>query len=103
MTQPFELRHLTIHGHRVGVRTGGSGPVLLLVHGMAGSSATWLPALPGLAEHFTVVAPDLLGHGASDKPRGDYSLGAFANVLRDLMLVLGIERATIVGQSLGGG
>jgi pimeloyl-ACP methyl ester carboxylesterase len=101
--EQFELRYATIHGHGIGYRTGGSGHVLLLVHGMAGSSDTWLPVLPALAERFTVVAPDLAGHGASDKPRGDYSLGAFANGLRDLLVALGHERATLVGQSLGGG
>ncbi|HEX5095675.1 MAG TPA: alpha/beta fold hydrolase [Acidimicrobiia bacterium] len=101
--ESFELRYATIHGHDVGYRTGGSGPVLLLVHGMAGSSDTWLPVLPALAERFTVVAPDLVGHGASAKPRGDYSLGAFANSLRDLLVTLGHERVTVVGQSLGGG
>ncbi|HEY1740399.1 MAG TPA: alpha/beta fold hydrolase [Acidimicrobiia bacterium] len=103
MAERFELQHRVIHGHDIGFRSGGSGPVLLLVHGMAGSSATWLPVLDGLAEHFTVVAPDLLGHGASAKPRGDYSLGAFANALRDLLVTLGHERVTLVGQSLGGG
>lgn len=77
--------------------------MLLLVHGMAGSSATWREVGPHLARDFTVIAPDLLGHGASDKPRHDYSLGAFASGLRDLLVALRIERATIIGQSLGGG
>jgi len=77
--------------------------VIVLVHGMARSSATWQYAMPALAEHFTVIAPDLLGHGESDKPRGDYSLGAFASGVRDLLLALGHERATVVGHSLGGG
>jgi pimeloyl-ACP methyl ester carboxylesterase len=99
----FELEHVTIHGHDVAFRTGGSGPVVLLVHGMAGSSLTWRYVMPKLAEHFTVVAPDLLGHGASAKPRGDYSLGAFASGLRDLLDALGLESATVIGQSLGGG
>lgn len=103
MASHFELRQVEIHGHAVAYRTGGSGPVLLLVHGMAGSSSTWRFVLPALAEHFTVVAPDLPGHGRSAKPRGDYSLGAFANNLRDLLVALGHERATLVGQSLGGG
>jgi len=100
----MKLQHLSIHGHRVAVRTAGSGPVLLLIHGMAGSSVTWKHVLPVLAKRFTVVAPDLLGHGESGKPRrGEYSLGAHANFLRDLLNVLGHDRATFVGQSLGGG
>ena len=103
MTSPIELRHIEIHGHRVGYRSAGSGPVIVLIHGMAGSSATWRFVMPALAEHFTVIAPDLVGHGASEKPRGDYSLGAFASGVRDLLLALGHERATLVGQSLGGG
>lgn len=102
-----EKREVRLHGHRVVYRIGGDlaadRPVLVLVHGMAGSSATWRAALPGLAARFTVVAPDLPGHGDSDKPRQDYSLGAHANALRDLMIALGIDRATVVGQSLGGG
>ena len=93
----------TLHGHEIAYRTAGSGPVLLLVHGMAGSSATWQHVIPALAERYTVVAPDLLGHGESAKPRGDYSLGAHASLLRDLLNALGHERATCIGQSLGGG
>jgi pimeloyl-ACP methyl ester carboxylesterase len=105
VTIDLELRHIDIHGHRVGYRGGGNpdGPVIVLIHGMAGNSSTWRRVMPALAEHFTVIAPDLLGHGASEKPRGDYSLGAFASGVRDLLLALGHERATLVGQSLGGG
>jgi pimeloyl-ACP methyl ester carboxylesterase len=82
---------------------GGEGPVLVLVHGIASNSGAWRDVLPWLAQHFTVVAPDLLGHGQSAKPRGDYSLGAYASGVRDLMIALGHERATFVGHSLGGG
>jgi len=94
-----------LHGHRVSYRAGGreGAPLLLLVHGITNSSETWVPALPLLEQHFRVIAPDLLGHGESDKPRGDYSLGAAASLLRDLMLALDYERATVVGHSLGGG
>jgi pimeloyl-ACP methyl ester carboxylesterase len=99
----FRLRHLRIHGHEVGYRIAGEGPALLLIHGLTGSSTTWREVMPALAERFTVVAPDLLGHGESAKPRGDYSLGAFASGARDLLVALGIERATVVGHSLGGG
>ena len=101
---PLQLRHARIHGHDVRYRMAGKGPVILLIHGMAGSSRTWLPVLKILARDYTVVAPDLLGHGESAKPMGDYSLGAYASGLRDLLMgTLGIESATLVGQSLGGG
>jgi pimeloyl-ACP methyl ester carboxylesterase len=102
-SSPIALRHLSIHGHDVGYRMEGRGPVVLLIHGLAGSSRTWREAMPLLTQNYTVVAPDLLGHGESAKPMGDYSLGAHASGLRDLLFTLGIERATIVGQSLGGG
>lgn len=96
--------HLSIHGHDIAFRTAGKGPVIVLLHGMAGSSTTWRHVMPLLARDYTVVAPDMLGHGASAKPhRADYSLGAHAATIRDLMIALGHERATIVGQSWGGG
>ena len=96
-------RWTKVHGHEVAYRQAGSGPVLVMIHGIAGSSGTWVPVMPLLAEGYTVIAPDLLGHGESAKPRGDYSLGAYASGVRDLLGVLGHERATIVGHSLGGG
>jgi pimeloyl-ACP methyl ester carboxylesterase len=98
-----ELRFLQLHGDRVAYRDEGSGDALLLIHGMAGSSETWRAVLPQLAKKYRVIAPDLLGHGQSAKPRGDYSLGAFAVSLRDLLDELGVAQATIVGHSLGGG
>jgi pimeloyl-ACP methyl ester carboxylesterase len=98
-----ELREVVLHGHRVFFRSAGSGPALVLVHGITSTSATWASVLPYLAERFTVIAPDLLGHGESAKPRGDYSLGAYASGICDLLLALGHQRATFVGHSLGGG
>ena len=103
MSPALECHEITLHGHRVSYRTAGAGPVLLLLHGIANSSETWEPVAAALAERFTIVAPDLLGHGASATPRGDYSLGAHASGARDLLLALGHERATVVGHSLGGG
>jgi pimeloyl-ACP methyl ester carboxylesterase len=99
----MDLRELTIHGRRMSYRAAGEGPVLLLIHGMAGSATTWKHVMPALCQEFSVVAPDLLGHGGSEKGDGDYSLGAMASGLRDLLVALGHERATVVGQSLGGG
>jgi len=97
------MKFVELHGERVAYREAGAGEALLLIHGMAGSSATWRAVLPQLSKKYRVVAPDLFGHGESAKPRGDYSLGAFAVSLRDLLDELGITRATVVGQSLGGG
>jgi pimeloyl-ACP methyl ester carboxylesterase len=87
----------------VSYRTAGEGPVVLLIHGITGDSRQWNQIIPQLADRYTVLAPDLLGHGQSAKPRGDYSLGAYAASLRDLLIVLGHRRATVVGHSLGGG
>jgi pimeloyl-ACP methyl ester carboxylesterase len=98
-----EMKHLDLHGDRVAYRDAGEGEALLLIHGMAGSSATWRAVMPQLAKKYRVVAPDLIGHGESGKPRGDYSLGAFAVWLRDFLDELGIARVTVIGQSLGGG
>jgi pimeloyl-ACP methyl ester carboxylesterase len=97
------LRELTLHGHRVAYRQAGSGPVVVLIHGITSDSSTWRRVLPYLARRFTVIAPDLAGHGGSAKPKGDYSLGAHASGVRDLLLALGHDRATFVGHSLGGG
>lgn len=104
----IELREVALHGQRLAYRMCGDPadgrPVLVLVHGLAGSSATWEDALELLSDRFTVVAPDLPGHGRSTcRPRHDYSLGAHANALRDLLVALGIDRASLIGHSLGGG
>ena len=102
-TVTLERHELRLHGHRVSYRTAGSGPALLLLHGIANSSETWERAAALLCERFTVIAPDLLGHGDSATPRGDYSLGAHASRARDVANALGHERVTVVGHSLGGG
>lgn len=97
------LEFRTIHGYRRAYRIAGSGPAILLIHGIGDNSTTWNAVQAKLAQRFTVIAPDLLGHGRSDKPRADYSIAAYANGMRDLLSVLDIERVTIVGHSLGGG
>jgi pimeloyl-ACP methyl ester carboxylesterase len=96
-------RQIELHGHPVTYRCVGDGPAVVLIHGITSSSRTWRSVIPALAERHTVIAPDLLGHGRSAKPRGDYSLGAYASGIRDLLVALDIPRATIVGHSLGGG
>ncbi len=102
-TDPLQPQYLTLHGHEMRYFRAGEGPTLLLIHGMAGSAATWKQVMPRLARDYDVIAPDLLGHGRSAKPRTDYSLGSHAATMRDLLVALGVERATVIGQSLGGG
>jgi pimeloyl-ACP methyl ester carboxylesterase len=99
----FDEWQVELHGHRVIYRTAGSGPPVVLIHGMVNSSKHWERVALQLAERHTVIAPDLIGHGDSATPRGDYSLGAHASVIRDLLASIGIDRASIVGHSFGGG
>jgi pimeloyl-ACP methyl ester carboxylesterase len=101
--QAFEPWEMELHGHRVIYRVAGSGPPVVLIHGMVNSSRHWEQVALELANRYTVIAPDLIGHGDSAAVRGDYSIGAHAASIRDLLAVIGIERATIVGHSLGGG
>ena len=100
-----EIRFANLHGHRIAYREQGDREAepLVLLHGMAGSSRTWIPVIGPLSVKYRVIAPDLLGHGRSDKPRTDYSLGAFAVWVRDLLDELEIPSATFVGHSFGGG
>ena len=94
---------VTLHGHSITYVQKGSGPVLLLIHGMAGALGTWRSVIDPLARNATVLAVDLPGHGASSPGGGDYSLGSMAACLRDVLTALGHDRATLVGHSLGGG
>jgi pimeloyl-ACP methyl ester carboxylesterase len=103
LTGRFEAREIDLHGHRAIYRVAGSGPPVVLIHGMVNSSRHWEGVAMRLADSYTVVAPDLIGHGDSATPRGDYSLGAHAASIRDQLTAIGIDRATIVGHSLGGG
>ncbi len=99
----FEEWEIVLHGRRAVYRVAGDGPPVVLIHGMLNSSSHWQGVARHLASRYTVIAPDLIGHGDSAAPRGDYSLGAHAASIRDLLAAIGVERATIVGHSLGGG
>ncbi|MET1037075.1 MAG: alpha/beta fold hydrolase [Aeromicrobium sp.] len=103
MQSAGDVQYVVVHGYRRAFRVSGSGPALLLLHGLGCDSATWVDVIPALSEQYTVIAPDLLGHGESDKPDADYSLGGYANGMRDLLTVLGIDKVTVVGHSFGGG
>ena len=98
-----EVQYVTLHGHRRAYVKVGSGPALLLLHGLGCDHTTWEPVIDTLARRYTVIAPDLLGHGRSAKPRADYSVGGYANGMRDLITLLGIDKVTVVGHSFGGG
>jgi pimeloyl-ACP methyl ester carboxylesterase len=100
---PLGLRSLALHGYERAYRMAGQGPAVLFIHGIGDDSATWLSVLDRLTDEFTVIAPDLLGHGGSARPRADYSVAAYACGMRDLLAALAIERVTVVGHSLGGG
>ena len=102
---------LLVHGNAVSYAEAGAGPgadgeprpVVVLVHGIASRAKQWEQVMSRLGETCHVIAPDLLGHGQSAKPRGDYSLGAHACGIRDLLAGLGHDRVSLVGHSLGGG
>jgi len=98
------IGELAVHGNLVRyAQAGSTGPVVVLLHGIASRASQWERVMEALGDSCRVLAPDLLGHGLSAKPRGDYSLGAQACGVRDLLAALGHDRVTLVGHSLGGG
>ncbi len=104
MSRKQTVSTMTLHGRRVTYAEEGSGPVLLMIHGIGSTfESDWTAVIELLARNHTVIAPDLPGHGASAPGAGDYSIGALAAGLRDLLLTTGHDRATLVGHSLGGG
>ncbi|MEU7786724.1 alpha/beta hydrolase [Amycolatopsis sp. NPDC049159] len=103
LSDSFAPRTRVVHGHERAYRMAGRGPAVLFLHGIGDDSSTWLELLTSLADDFTVIAPDLLGHGFSAKPRADYSVAAYACGMRDLLTTLDVDRVTVVGHSLGGG
>ncbi|MFE5646867.1 alpha/beta fold hydrolase [Rhodococcus sp. NPDC056516] len=98
-----QLQTVVLHGDQLKYVDQGSGPVVVLIHGLLGAHSNWEPQIETLSRHYRVIAPDLFGHGASDKPAGDYSLSAHAATVRDLLEALDVPSATLVGHSLGGG
>ncbi len=102
---PVVRRAVRARGRRISYQQAGpaGGAVVVLLHGLASDSDTWQPAIAALAEHgLRVVAPDLLGHGSSDKPAGEYLLEDFARSTHEFLDALGLESATVCGHSLGG-
>lgn len=99
----LERRSALVCGHRMSYVTGGSGPAVILLHGLGSDNSTWRKVLPALAAHYRVFAVDLFGCGASDNPDIALTIEAMAHYLRLFMDVVGIQRAHLIGHSLGGG
>lgn len=103
MPASLQLVTCLVAGRELHYVHAGEGPPLVFLHGVLGSHRVWAELAADLAHDHEVVAPDLFGHGASDKRIGDYSLGAHAATVRDLLDLLDLPTATIIGHSLGGG
>jgi pimeloyl-ACP methyl ester carboxylesterase len=105
MAEPFASRRLAVDGIHLHVRSGGSGPPVLLLHGFGETGAMWDPALPLLARGHTVIVPDLRGAGGSDKPEGGYDKASMARDMHALVRRLGLDGAaagiTVVGHDIG--
>ena len=103
--QPFApIAHAEVDGAALAYRRAGSGPPVVLLHGIPTSSRLWDAVGGELAERFDVIALDMLGYGDSDKPLDrDVSIAAQAELLSGLLDQLGIERAMVVGHDIGGG
>lgn len=99
----FAEREARVLGYRMRYLVGGMGEPVLLLHGLADSKEAWQRLLPDLARRYRVYAPDLLGCGASEKPRINYSLWALATYIRHFLDAVGVEAANVAGHSLGGG
>ena len=96
-------KSVTLHGQTLSYLDYGHGPAVLFIHGLLNSNRSWAKLISSASSGHRFIAPDLFGHGTSAKPRGDYSLGAHAATLRDLLDQLDIDKVTLVGHSLGGG
>ncbi len=103
MSSSYELQSVELHKDVLRYVDMGDGPPVILVHGLLGSHQSWGTQIERLSHKYRVIAPDLFGHGESDKPTGDYSLSSHSATIRDLMDHLNIDSAPMVGHSLGGG
>lgn len=97
-----ELRSTKIFGQTVKYHDVGSGPPLLLIHGIGGDADEWAFCFQPLSQAHRVIALDLLGFGRSDKPLIDYTIAGFVEVVEQFLRSLKIERAAVLGESLGG-
>jgi pimeloyl-ACP methyl ester carboxylesterase len=95
-------KEATVYGMKIHYVEAGSGPVVVLLHGLGGSAQNWAFNMDALAQKFRVIVPDQLGFGRSDKPYTNYRVGTYVDFLDGFLKELKIERASLVGNSLGG-
>ena len=91
-----------VFGQKIHYTEAGSGPAVVLLHGLGGNSANWAFNTPALAQKFRVIVPDQVGFGRSDKPLINYRVGTYVDFLDKFLSGLKVERATLVGNSMGG-
>jgi len=97
-----EGRTISIDGAELHYRDEGSGPALVMIHGLGSCGDDWEDQAPAFAPRFRVIRPDLRGHGASRAAPGPHTIGQFASDLREMLGALAVERATLLGISMGG-
>jgi len=95
-------KETTVFGQKIHYVEAGSGPTVILLHGLGGSSQVWQFSFSALAEKYHVVVPDQIGFGKSDKPLVNYRIRTYVDFLDQFCKQLKIERATLVGNSMGG-
>jgi pimeloyl-ACP methyl ester carboxylesterase len=93
----------TVFSYKIHYIEAGRGAPVILLHGMGGEGARWMPTIKDLASEFRVIAPDQIGWGNSDKPMIIYHSGVFAEFLARFMKEIGVPKAALVGQSMGAG
>jgi pimeloyl-ACP methyl ester carboxylesterase len=100
--QDATTKQVEIFGQEIYYLEAGSGPEVILLHGLGGDNGNWRMTLPALASNFHVYAPDQIGFGQSDKPLINYRVATLVDFLNAFYKKLGITKATLVGNSLGG-
>jgi pimeloyl-ACP methyl ester carboxylesterase len=99
--QPAD-KTITVFGQSIHYFDMGSGPVVVLLHGLGSRKEDWLPVLEPMAQKYRLLVPDQIGFGRSDKPLLDYSIQTYVDFLNEFLRQLKVEKASLVGESLGG-